>query len=95
MKVTITEEAREFILKNGGAVTVRLESIGTAGGPAIEAVVFTSVPGDKENYEETMTPEGIQVYVRRGNPLDATGLRLEMKRVGCRLRLVARGIGMW
>ncbi|APC08676.1 CC/Se motif family (seleno)protein [Neomoorella thermoacetica] len=95
MKVTIEETAREFILKRGGAVTVRLETIGTAGGPAIEAVVYTSVPADKENYEEMETPEGIRVYVKRGDPVDEAGLRLERKRVGYNLRLVARGIGMW
>ncbi len=78
IKIQISEDARDFILKKANAVTVEAMEMSGCFGFNIMPVVIEGEPPEPENYDEFMS-DGIKVYITKGAIFAPEGSRIYLE----------------
>lgn len=77
MRITVDPEAKEFIARKGGAVTVRVRRLDPCCGGGALPVASAGAPASTDGYEEYLV-DGIRVFLPAGATAGPEGVRIRL-----------------
>ncbi|RXI97793.1 Fe-S oxidoreductase [Anaerobacillus alkaliphilus] len=92
LTISINDEARSWIEKKGGFLTVKtLKAAGCCGGGPIELATDFGKPEDVNFFEE-ITLDNLTIFVQKGIPTKDNQLTLKLSGIGFFKHITALGI---
>jgi len=77
LKVEISKDARDYILKRTGAITVKLILYSGCGGCVNEPTVSEGKPSEPESYDLVIV-DGIEVYIFKEAVVAPEGIKISL-----------------
>lgn len=91
VKISIADEARDYILEQTDTITVQMRLCGGWGGGSYEPAVYAGQPEKTEGYHE-VEANGVKVFIPKDASTDPEGVSISMVNGGMRKGLLIEGL---